>query len=119
MYFFDTYALFEILQDNPAYVALDLERVNICILNYGELYYGLIRKIGRAKAETVIKSFKFAQLEVTEGIMRTAMRFRFAHRHLNVSPTDCVGYVLAKAHGLRFLTGDEAFRGLQGVEFVK
>ncbi len=32
---------------------------------------------------------------------------------------DVVGYVIAKKHGVRFLTGDNGFEGFDNVEFVK
>ena len=36
-----------------------------------------------------------------------------------ISYTDAVGYVMSKSLGLKFLTGDEAFKNLENVEFVK
>lgn len=32
---------------------------------------------------------------------------------------DCIGYVYAKENGLRFVTGDKEFEGMENVEFVK
>jgi len=36
-----------------------------------------------------------------------------------LSYVDALGYTIAKAHNLRFLTGDAAFEGIANVEFVK
>ena len=36
-----------------------------------------------------------------------------------MSYTDVVGYTLSRSLGFKFLTGDEAFRNLENVEFVK
>ena len=33
--------------------------------------------------------------------------------------TDCVGYVVAKRVGVKFLTGDREFKDMPNVEFVK
>ena len=33
--------------------------------------------------------------------------------------TDCIGYILAKNIGIKFLTGDKEFENLDNVEFVK
>ena len=41
------------------------------------------------------------------------------HRKQDLSMTDCVGYVVAKRLGVKFLTGDKEFRNFQNVEFVK
>ncbi|MBS3082229.1 hypothetical protein J4416_04875 [Candidatus Pacearchaeota archaeon] len=37
----------------------------------------------------------------------------------NVSIADCVGYIMAKELGIKFLTGDKKFKDLNDVEFVK
>jgi predicted nucleic acid-binding protein len=36
-----------------------------------------------------------------------------------LSFVDGIGYTLARKQGLTFLTGDPAFEGMQGVEFVR
>ena len=33
--------------------------------------------------------------------------------------TDCIGYIIAKRLGMKFLTGDKEFEGFENVEFVK
>lgn len=37
----------------------------------------------------------------------------------NLSLVDCIGYVISLKSGIKFLTGDEKFRNLPNVEFVK
>ena len=37
----------------------------------------------------------------------------------DVSYVDCLGYTLAKKLGVKFLTGDEQFKDMENVEFVK
>lgn len=53
----------------------------------------------------------------TEDLFRAA-RFRMEHAKKRISYVDALGYVLAQKHGMRFLTGDKQFRGIEGVEFV-
>ena len=47
------------------------------------------------------------------------MEFRLKWKDRGVSITDCVGYIMAREMGIKFLTGDKEFEGLEGVEFVK
>ena len=46
------------------------------------------------------------------------MQFRLSWKDRGVSITDCVGYIMAKKLGIKFLTGDKEFEKLDGVEFV-
>ena len=51
--------------------------------------------------------------------MKNAMFFRLQNKSLNLSYVDCIGYVLARSSGLKFLTGDIQFKDMSNVEFVK
>jgi hypothetical protein len=42
-----------------------------------------------------------------------------AAQKLNYSYIDAWGYCAAEALGIRFLTGDPVFKGLENVEFVR
>lgn len=37
----------------------------------------------------------------------------------DLSIPDVIGYIIAKRHGVPFLTGDSGFEGFDNVEFVK
>ena len=52
-------------------------------------------------------------------VIISAMLFRFKNRVKNFSFIDCFGYILEKENGLIFLTGDQEFEGIKGVEYVK
>jgi len=45
------------------------------------------------------------------------MKYKFKNQKLSF--IDCIGYILAKKHKAKFLTGDEKFKGKENVEFVK
>ena len=36
-----------------------------------------------------------------------------------LSYVDCIGYMISRQLGIKFLTGDEQFKDFEGVEFVK
>jgi predicted nucleic acid-binding protein len=119
MFFFDTYALCEIVEGNPAYSRFVDEPIVTSILNGGELYYFFLKDSQPAKAEAWFELLRPNLTEVDPATMKQAMRFKHTHKKKKLSMVDCVGYMLAKKLNARFLTGDEAFKNIAGVEFVK
>jgi hypothetical protein len=119
MFFFDTYAICEIIQGNPAYRRFADEPIITSILNGGELYYFLLKENQPGKADAWLELLRPNLSEIDAQTMKQAMRFKYTHKKKKLSMVDCVGYVLAKKTGAIFLTGDEGFRGLQNIEFVK
>ena len=117
-YFFDTYAIIEIIEDNRNYEEYKEEEIITSILNVGELYYALLKKNAEA-AEIWYEKLKQSAVLVDVEIIKKAMKFRFENKNKKFSLVDGAGYIIAKERGLRFLTGDEGFRGFENVEFVK
>ena len=118
-YFFDTYAIIEIIKDNKNYEKYKSEDILTSILNLGELYYALLRDFDRQVADFWHEKLKTVSTSVDSDVVVKSMRFRFENRKKGFSFIDCVGYVLSKELGCVFLTGDPAFEGLPNVEFVK
>lgn len=54
-----------------------------------------------------------------EGILIKAAEMKFKFLKERLSFIDCIGYILAKRNKTKFLTGDEKFRKMESVEFVK
>ena|SRR3989338_1969863 len=117
-YFFDTYAIIEIIEDNKNYEKYKEEEIITSILNVGELYYSLLKKDAEA-AENWYEKLKQSATLVDVEIIKRAMKFRFENKNKKFSAIDCVGYIIAKDRDLRFLTGDEGFKDMENVEFVK
>lgn len=118
MYFFDTYAIIESYEGNPQYARFEPHPFNVCALNIGEFYEYLIRTIGRGKAEAMVDSNSFNSLEINKEIIMEAVLFRRQHKR-KFSWADSIGYMIARKHNLKFLTGDAEFKGFPNVEFVK
>jgi len=118
-YFFDTYALFEIIGQNESYRRFSEEEIVTSILNLGELYYGLLKNHGRKIAAYWFNKFKNYAMPISDGAIRKAMDFKFENKKKSFSFIDCAGYAIAKEHNLVFLTGDNGFKGMENVEFVK
>lgn len=49
--------------------------------------------------------------------LKEAMDFKIKHKKFSIP--DVIGYIVAKRHKVKFLTGDEGFRHFPNVEFVK
>jgi len=116
-YFFDTYAFFEIIYGNPNYMRYSGERIITTIFNIAELDYNLKKEIPKEKAEEYTKDFFNFVVPVTLLDIQEAMDLKIKHKDLSIP--DVIGYVVAKRYGVKFLTGDEGFRNMENVEFVK
>jgi len=118
-YFFDTYALVELIVGNPNYERFKEVPFTTTRLNLMELYYGLAIKYGQSKAEKYFKRFKEFCTEFDDETLRLAMIFRAQNKKKKFSYVDCISYMIALRRRMKFLTGDKGFRGLPNVEYVK
>jgi len=119
MYFFDTYALLEIVSGNPNYEAYRKEPIVTSVMNMSEFYFILLREEGKTCADFWIESLQPDILDIDIATIRKAMILRLFHKKKKMSMVDCISYVLARKNNLLFLTGDNAFNNLNGVQFVK
>ncbi len=119
MYFFDTYALIEIIKENKTYIPFADEIVYTSIMNLAELYYAIIRMHSPEIANQWIVKFNLQLLEIDQDIVKKAMIFRFNNKNKKMSMVDCIGYHLAMKYKISFLTGDKAFKDIPDVTFVK
>ena len=118
-YFFDTYALVEIIKENPNYGRFKGEDITTSILNIGELYYSLLKNFGGEKAELGRKKFEQTAFGIDLNDVISGIKFRYANMGKNLSYVDCISYSLARERKLIFVTGDKDFENIENVEFVK
>ena len=118
--FFDTYAFFEILRQNQKYEGF-LRNFSVITtrLNLMELYYGLLKNYDRKIADFVYNYLVQYSIDIDDSTIKEAMLFKLQNRERNFSYVDCIGYVLALRNNVKFLTGDNQFKGMPNVEFVK
>ena len=93
--------------------------VTFTVFNLAEIYWAVLNRYDETKAKAVYEQYKNAVVEPGDDTIQEAMRFRQEHKKKRLSYADCIGYIYAKRHGLRFLTGDKEFEGMSNVEFVK
>ncbi len=122
-YYFDTYALICLIQDNENYKRFSDSIILTSQFNLVELYYSILQEYDEKKAKDIYLKFKNCLVEVTDDIIFTAMAFRLKTKKQNpksnISYVDCIGYECAKANKVKFVTGDKEFKDFENVEFVK
>lgn len=119
MHFFDSYAIIEVLGENPAYRKYSSEKFNTTSLNLAEVYYAYLRQGKEKQLLELFEEIDFNIIPFSTAEAFSAMRFRFDNKKRSMSFIDALGYTLAKSMNLPFLTGDKEFRDIDGVEWVK
>lgn len=120
-FFFDTYALYETFYGNQNYKRyLDCEVITTK-LNLMELYYLLIREETVEIAEKYYNELVGCAVDFSDDDIKHGMSFRLEMKlkKKNLSYVDALGYIIAKKNKIKFLTGDNEFKNLENVEFVK
>lgn len=118
----DSYAFIELFGGNPKYATLfRAHSISTTSINVLEVYAALLRRIDPVEALSHARSMLPVVVEVPrEAALRSAeFRVEMAVKKRNCSTADAWGYAAALTLRRRFLTGDEGFRGLPNVEFVK
>ena len=119
MLFFDSYALIEIIKGNENYKKYLNETPITTRFNLMEIYYYLLREKDEQKAEFYYNSYLPSCISVSDKVIKKAMKLKLKLKDKKLSYADCIGYIFALELGLKFLTGDNEFKDLMNVEFVK
>jgi len=118
-YFFDTYALIEIVKGNPAYARYSEAKGHTAIFNLYEFYAYALKGNGEQLAKQKFDIFKGMLTEIEDKHIFAAAAFKLKGKGTHFSYTDALGYAIAEAEGLIFVTGDNEFRNLPNVQFVR
>ncbi len=123
-YFFDTYALIAYITGKPSYSPFFNNEYDVVTtdLNVAEAYFVLLQrgqtdiadKLDQLLMEDALIPSKTALI----GACQTKLNLRKMVKK-DVSFIDALGYHIAKSMRIKFLTGDDAFRKLKNVKFVK
>lgn len=117
-FFFDSYAIIEILKGSEGYQKYATAGFIITKLNLFEVYYRMLQD-SQEKADLFLSLYAPHAVDFDETVIAEACRFRLENKKSRLSMTDCIGYVIALKNALKFLTGDSQFRDMPNVEFVK
>ena len=117
MFFWDTYAFFELLDKNTNYIKYVGNKGITTIFNLAELNYNLKKEFSKSKADEITKFVSNMVVDVSTEDIIEACDLKKKNRQLSLP--DCIGYSIAKRAGAKFLTGDKEFEKMKNVEFVK
>lgn len=115
----DTYALIEFIAGNKNYKPYLNHALLTTKFNLIELYYYLLRNYNEQTADEYLKLYSQFVIEISYSCIKYAMKFKLENKKEKLSYIDCIGYALSKELGINFLTGDQKFEGIEGVEFMK
>jgi len=116
-YFFDSYAVFEMLEGNPNYEAYKKSLTILTKLNLFEIHYGILKEKGKEKAKELLEKFSGGVVDFNNEDIIFASDIK--KENPKRSMTDCIGYAVSLRLKIKFLTGDKEFEDLDNVEFVK
>ena len=119
-FFFDTYALYEIIVGNENYREYIKDIVVITTkLNLMELHYALLSKYGAKEADSFYDFLSKYAIDVSDDVIKVSNKWRAANKKKKYSYVDSIGYTLSRVMNAKFLTGDSQFRDVENVEYVK
>ena len=119
MFFFDTYALWELVKKNPRYAPYASGKIVCSVFQAYEFYVTLRRECNKETAEKYVSLLDDCLVEISIQNIIAAVEMKKQYSKQDVSFIDCLGYLKAKELGIKFLTGDKEFEKFPNVEFVK
>jgi len=117
LYFFDTYAFFEVIRGNPNYKKYEDANAITTIFNLAELNYGLKKEKDEKTSDEITEKYRIFLVEVTLDDVKEAMNLKIKNKQISIP--DAIGYIISKKLNAKFLTGDKEFKDMVDVEFVK
>ncbi|MEK6927550.1 MAG: PIN domain-containing protein [Nanoarchaeota archaeon] len=117
-YFFDSYAIIEIVKNNPKYLPYSEEDIVLTLFNLAEVYWSALLDYGEERADKIFSDFRDNIVEVDDETLKEAIKFRKEHKKQDLSYTDCIGYIYSKRNNVKFLTGDSQFENFPFLEFL-
>ncbi len=116
-FLWDTYAFFELIEGNVNYLERSKCKAVTTIFNLAELNYNLKKEWNKQESDKITNLVKSFLVDVEVEDIIAAGDLKRKNRKLSIP--DCIGYVVAKRIGAKFLTGDKEFEKMKNVEFVK
>lgn len=83
-------------------------------VNFGEVYYIILREVGKEKAEEIediIRTLPIDIIDVNVELAREAAKFKAIKK---MSYADCFAAALAKLRNGELITGDQEFKEVEG-----
>jgi ribonuclease VapC len=113
MAYFEREPAYEKIKELLASAAEKDNNLLMTSVNYGEVYYSVLRECGQAKAEDIdriIDTFPIDIVEVDKDLAREASKIKAVKK---MSYADCMAAALAKLHKAEVITGDKEFKEVE------
>ena len=90
-------------------------------LNLLEISHRSLEQHGSKAASDILDTFSkyLVDFGLPDNVEATKLRLELKRGHRDLSYSDALGYYLSRKQGIKFLTGDRAFRGLSGIEYIE
>ncbi|MFA5319716.1 MAG: type II toxin-antitoxin system VapC family toxin [Candidatus Omnitrophota bacterium] len=82
-------------------------------VNFGEVYYIVLRECGQEKAGEIEKIIRSLPIEIIDADIQLAKEAAGLKANHKISYTDCFAAALAKLHKGEVITGDKEFRTVE------
>ena len=117
--YLDTYALVEVSRGNQKFSKYSQEEFITSDITLAEFYGVLLREFNEKTAEYWLHKLRPYSEEVYLDVLIKAVTLKRQLKETKLSFFDAVGYIFSKERGAVFVTGDEDFKNMNNVEFVK
>ena len=121
-FFYDSYAVLAYTSGHEGYRGYFEEHDGVLTkLNLLEVYHRSLEQHGPRAASEILNTFSKYLVDFGLGDISGAMkvRLRLKRERRDLCYSDALGYFLSQKLGIKFLTGNRAFRSLGGVEYLE
>ena len=118
----DSWALLAFFKDEPAGLAVEelihkasaeKARLFLCVVNWGEVYYGMWRAGGRDAAESAAADLSQLPIELVDADLHLSKQAAIYKATNKMSYADAFAAALAKIKSAELVTGDSEFKPLE------
>jgi ribonuclease VapC len=118
----DSWVLMALFNNEPAADAVekvleqataDRHKLLMSVVNWGEIYYSVMRGASPAMAEQKAKEIAAMPVEIIPADLHQAQQAAIFKATKKMSYADCFGAALAKIKNAEFLTGDPEFKEVE------
>jgi predicted nucleic acid-binding protein len=118
----DSWALMALFNNEPAADAVeklleqasaDRHRLLMSVVNWGEIYYSVVRGASAAMAEQKVREIAAMPIEIVDADLHLTKQAAHYKATKKMSYADCFGAALARIKNAEFVTGDPEFKEVE------
>ena len=115
----DSYSILAHLKDEPGAERMDAvyrsaresgQRLLLCVVNWGEVFYATLRTFGRERANDAAALISTLPIEIIPADLELARQAAEFKATKKMSYAGCFAAALAKLHKAELVTGDKEFK---------